>query len=166
MVLNKKTKGFTLIEMMVAVTIFTIVALMVSTIFVTMANAYRHAQAMKIVMDNLNFAMDTMVLDLKNGYSYECKSSVNNECVSLSFRSLIDDNPVVYSFKDNSLMLDNSSLTSPEIEVNNLFFRIQGLPSQDQKVSIVINGSATTILGDETEFSLQTVVASRVPSID
>ncbi len=67
--------GFTLIEMMVAVSIFSIVAVIVSGALITVMSINRQAQATKIVVDNLRFAMDSMVMRLRDGTNYHCLTS-------------------------------------------------------------------------------------------
>ena len=61
MISNKfynKQKGFTLIEMMVAVSIFVIVAFIVTVTFINLTAAYRYSQGMQQIIDNLNFSLD------------------------------------------------------------------------------------------------------------
>jgi len=62
-----KNRGFTLIEMMVSVSIFVIVALIVSGVLVQLSAAYKKAQAMRLLMDNLNFALEKINLELREG---------------------------------------------------------------------------------------------------
>lgn len=66
------TGGFTLIEIMVAVSIFAIVSLISISALLTANNLNRKAQAIKLVMDNLNFALASMTLKMKQGGSYSC----------------------------------------------------------------------------------------------
>src|SRR3990167_5891431 len=69
--------GFTLIEIMVAVSIFAIVAVITTGALVTANNTNRKAQAIKLAIDNLNFAVDSMVLNLGNGGRYHCITGGN-----------------------------------------------------------------------------------------
>jgi prepilin-type N-terminal cleavage/methylation domain-containing protein len=68
----KKADGFTLIEMMVAVSIFVIVALIASGALMTAQRISQKARAVKLVMDNLNFALDSMALKMRQGRVYSC----------------------------------------------------------------------------------------------
>ncbi len=65
-------QGFTLIEIMVAVSIFAIVAVVTTGALVTVSDVNRKAQAIKIAMDNVSFAMDSMVLNLREGARFGC----------------------------------------------------------------------------------------------
>lgn len=67
---RKNRKGFTLIEMMVAVTIFTIVAVIVSGAFVTLTGIFKKVQSSRAVIDNINFVMDTMALQIREGRNH------------------------------------------------------------------------------------------------
>lgn len=65
-------KGFTLVEMMVAVSIFAIVALSATSAFLMADRINKRAQAMKVVVDNLHFALNSMAFNLKQGGLYHC----------------------------------------------------------------------------------------------
>ena len=52
---QSKQTGFTLIETMVSMAIFVIVAMVITTVFITIIDANRKAQSIRLVMDNLNF---------------------------------------------------------------------------------------------------------------
>ena len=64
--------GFTLIEMMVAVSVFVLVAFVVTSTLISVSNANRKAQELKQVMDNLNFSIQSMVLRMREGTRYSC----------------------------------------------------------------------------------------------
>ena len=64
--------GFTLIEIMVSVSLFAIVAVIVSGALVTISDVNRKAQAIKLAMDNVSFAMDSMSRNLSDGQVYHC----------------------------------------------------------------------------------------------
>jgi prepilin-type N-terminal cleavage/methylation domain-containing protein len=69
---NSKKSGFTLVEIMVAVSIFVIVALIATGAFISANQINKQAQAIKIVMDNLSFALNSITLKMKQGRSYQC----------------------------------------------------------------------------------------------
>lgn len=72
---NSKSSGFTLIELMVAVSIFATVAVIATGAVITANNINQKAQAIKQAMDNLNFALDSMTLKLKSGGGYYCAAA-------------------------------------------------------------------------------------------
>jgi len=68
--------GFTLIELMVATTIFTIVSVVAIGAILTINSANRKAQAIRAVVDNLNFTMETMSRKLRVGSKFHCGTLV------------------------------------------------------------------------------------------
>jgi len=67
--------GFTLVEMMVASAIFTVVSVVAIGAVITVNNANRKAQAIRAVVDNLNFTMESMSRKLRVGSQYHCGTS-------------------------------------------------------------------------------------------
>lgn len=80
---NAKTKkGFTLVEMIVAIGLFTIVLFIASSAFLAVLNADRKSRATRIAMDNLNLALEDMSRRIKTGTSYNCGgNSGTQDCV-------------------------------------------------------------------------------------
>ncbi len=64
--------GYTLIEMMVSVAIFTMVAIVSISTLVSINDANKKAQTMRAIIDNLNFAIENMARNLRVGSSYHC----------------------------------------------------------------------------------------------
>lgn len=86
----RKKSGFTLVEMMVAVSIFVIVALIISGAYITLANIFRKVQTNRAVIDNINFAMDTMTLQIREGQNYFFEDSCGSTCFeSITFDELV-----------------------------------------------------------------------------
>ena len=65
-------KGFTLIELLVSVAIFTIVMVIGLGALLSMSAADRKAQSLQSVINNLNFALDSMSRSIRTGTNYEC----------------------------------------------------------------------------------------------
>ncbi len=76
----RSNRGFTLVEMLVAVSLFSVVAFLVVTTFMSITEAYRKSQAIRLVIDNLNFAMDSITLRLRDGNNYRCGYPGDSEC--------------------------------------------------------------------------------------
>ena len=77
-----RRQGFTLIELMVSVSIFAIVTLITSGAFIILADIYRKTQTNRAVMDNLNLAMDTMTLQIREGKNYSFECSEEDDCIN------------------------------------------------------------------------------------
>jgi type II secretory pathway pseudopilin PulG len=70
---NKKNNiGFTLVEIIVSVSIFTIVMLVTMGALLTLNDSSRKAQALRTVIDNLNFAVEDMSRKIRTGSFYRC----------------------------------------------------------------------------------------------
>jgi prepilin-type N-terminal cleavage/methylation domain-containing protein len=77
--LNNSTKiannGFTLVELMVATSLFTIIMLMGIGSLVVSSNSAKAAQKLRIAVDNVNFAMESMTRELRTGTRFYCDTS-------------------------------------------------------------------------------------------
>ena len=133
---NKKS-GFTIIEMMVAIAVFLVV---VTAGIGALLNAYSihgKSQAVRSMMDNLNFIMDDMSKNIKTGYDYHCIDDVNvdenhlstpHNCKSgngIAFKSSIDGKIWVYVVSDGKIQKrvakgDFVELNSSGVTIENL----------------------------------------------
>lgn len=68
------TRGFTLIEMLVSVAIFTVVMAVSTIALLSMVDASKKAHALQSVMFNLNVAVDGMVRSIRMGSDYRLTS--------------------------------------------------------------------------------------------
>lgn len=78
--LNKKnsiarTRGFTLIELMVSLAIFSIVMTISVGTLLTLVDLNSKAQAIYSATTNLSFAIDSMTRELRMGYNYNCTTN-------------------------------------------------------------------------------------------
>ncbi len=71
--LNKK--GFTLVEVMVSLSIFAMVIVVAVSVLLSMMDANHKAQNIQSVMTNLSFALDSMTREIRMGSNYYCKQS-------------------------------------------------------------------------------------------
>jgi len=71
---QSKTAGFTLIEVLVSMALFTVVTTMAVGTLLVLIDANGKAQNMQLVMTNVSFALDSMTREIRTGYKYECKN--------------------------------------------------------------------------------------------
>jgi prepilin-type N-terminal cleavage/methylation domain-containing protein len=64
--------GFTLIETLVSLTLFTVVLVIAGGTIVSVIDINKRNQAISSVVNNLNYSIDSMVRDIKTGYLYKC----------------------------------------------------------------------------------------------
>ena len=67
-----RARGFTLVELIVAVGLFALVMTIASGAYIIMIGASRHAQAIATGVDNLSFALDEMTREIRTGTQYSC----------------------------------------------------------------------------------------------
>jgi len=172
-------KGFTLVEIMVATTIFTIVMLIGMGALVTSSNTAKKAKAMRTAMDNVSFAMESMTRSLRMGKDYSCGGATGGDCPnggdSIAFTPA--DNPPgshPAGSRDTSYQINGSTLvrcgatgcidmTSEDVDISYLQFYVNGSDPLDliqPSVYIVIKGSVT-IRGEESKFAIQTMTSQR-----
>ena len=170
-------KGFTLIEMMVAVALFSIVMTISVGSLLSLVDANRKAQSLKSVMNNLNFALENMSRTMRVGTNYDCGSvgSPLDCAVSGSNRINFEDSSginVVYRYNSGSQGIERSvdsepflSITAPEVRIEDLRFYVTGASSFDNfqpKVVMTIRGFAGVNEKVKTNFNLQTAISQRV----
>ena len=177
--------------MMVAVSIFVIVALVISGTYITLADVFRKVQSNRAIIDNLNFAMDTMTLQIREGrgHKFDPVDSCNDNCFkSITFDELVIKNGVQIpsrriTYKKGegeeiarmiqcTTQLDDSGdpipggpscdpITSPEITIKENGLRFYRKDSIPERIVIIIDGIAKNKKGLESEFTLQTTLAQR-----
>ena len=64
--------GFTLIEMLVSVGLFTIVMTIGLSVILSVVDGNKKSQSINTVVNNLNSGIDSMVRDIKTGTDYHC----------------------------------------------------------------------------------------------
>lgn len=179
----KEKKGFTLVEMMVALSLFTIATLASISTLYTVNNASRRIQSLRSVMDNLNFAVESMSRTIRTSQEIfcgpqgtpvrNCPFEFQNPSSALSMNALIYGNQVIeyrrtevngVGFIERKVGSGPwSAITAPEINVQSLQFYVDGADSSDLKqpmVTFIIKGVATTSEAT-TPFSIQSIASQR-----
>lgn len=73
---NGKTGGFTLVEIMVALGVFTIVAVVAMGAFLKIIDANKKSQTLKTAINNINFALESMSREMRVGSMYTCSGGL------------------------------------------------------------------------------------------
>lgn len=85
---NKKTSsGFTLIEVMISIGLFTVIMIVGITSVLGVNNTYRKTRSMRAAIDNLSFVMEDMARNIRLGSYYRCIGDISEV-------SIIDTNAV------------------------------------------------------------------------
>ena len=86
---SAKKQGFTLIEMMVSITVFMLVMTVAASALLTVIDANRKAQSIKTAVNNLNFVLEGVTKDMRMGSDYKWSA----DCIN-NFRNDSDANGV------------------------------------------------------------------------
>jgi len=66
----KKSKGFTLVEVLIVLALFIVAVTVTSQIYINLIKASILAQDMQLSLDNVRFAVEKIWLDIKNGTDF------------------------------------------------------------------------------------------------
>lgn len=182
------SSAFTLIELMVATTIFTIIMLMGVGSLVVSSNAAKGAQKLRIAVDNVNFAIESMTRELRMGTNYYCGSSANlsveevADCISgggviaftpqkldgdtsfsrITYRMKVDTKSIERcEYKDSTTSC--ADIVSDNVEIKTLRFFVKGSDINDniQPSARILVTASISIKEVVTSFSLQTIASQR-----
>ena len=165
-------RGFTLVELIVSIGLFSIVMLVSVGALLALTGANRKAQALQSVMNNLNIALDGMVRSIRMGSYYHCDTntpsdiSVAKDCAIdggslIAFKPFCDENcdqsnrwVYYYDVSDKRIYKSEQgganpvALTSSEITMDNMRFYVAGTATgnsgdtEQPKVVITLTGTA------------------------
>jgi prepilin-type N-terminal cleavage/methylation domain-containing protein len=177
--------GFTLVEMIVAVGLFSVVMVVSITTLLSLIDANRKAQALQSVMNNLNIALDGMVRSIREGSNYRCGGANpgDPDCAEtpgtiLYFKPNCPGScpDWIYDFHDGRLWrsVDGTvggemPLTAPEVTIDSVSMYVIGATRGDSvqpKVVIIVRGSAGYMRAKiRTNFHIQSTAVQRVLDI-
>jgi len=85
------TRGFSLVELMVSLTIFSIVMTVSTGTLLVLIDMNAKAQALYSATTNLSFALDSMTRQVRTGYRYYCDMSSQSSSEALPNLNVTDD---------------------------------------------------------------------------
>lgn len=175
--------GFSLVEMLVAVALFTVVMVISTSSLLALVDANRKAQALQSVMNNLNTAVDGMVRSIRMGSNYHCGNiGLYTDTRNCAGDALLAFEPFggntgsgadqwVYWFDGTTLYKSENggstrfALTAPEVRIDEVKFYVLGAGAGDQtqpKVVITMRGTAgIEKIKTQTTFNIQATATQR-----
>lgn len=180
-------RGFTLIEMIVAVGLFSVVMLVSTATLLSLVSANRKSQSVQSVMNNLNIALDGMVRSIRMGSNYHCGSApytAPEDCeegTMLAFEAFSGDTWIYWFAEDEDGIgriyksetgdvSEGYAVTAPSVAIDLLEFYVVGTTPGiadtgfvQPKVVIVVKGSAgVRDVRTSTTFAIQATAVQRI----
>lgn len=172
---TSREHGFTLIELMTALSIFMIVMTVSMGSILGIFDANRKSHTLKAAVTSLNLALEGMSREMRYGKDYHCGETgtitePQNCAEGGTYMSFLDSDGVQVIYRLNGTLLERKEgvsvflpVTSPEVEIDSFTFYTIGAGTDNllqPKVVIVVKAHAGT--KQRTDFILQTLVSQRV----
>jgi prepilin-type N-terminal cleavage/methylation domain-containing protein len=173
-ILPQSGAGFTLIELIVAIGIFSVVTAIAMGGFVNVLRTERQAAALLSANSNISLIIEQMAREIRTGDNfcvsgYYCLCSLGS-CSSLQFRNA--ENETVTYRADGAGAIERGAgsqfqkITAQNVNVRYLNFIISGQNPGDgfpPKITILIGVSAKAAGVEANVINLQTTISSRQP---
>jgi prepilin-type N-terminal cleavage/methylation domain-containing protein len=174
--IENNNTGFSLIELMVSVTIFVIIVTMGIGAVITSNHAYNKTMRTSIGSDSISFVMEAMARRIRTGQDYSCDNgdcSLATEVETFQFVDQ-DGDTIEYSL-NNGVLQRQIGLNPPQnltetasVDISRLAFFGEGDSDSysggdfiQPRVTILIEGTVPLKGGATQEFRLQTSVTQR-----
>lgn len=174
----KNKKGFSLIEVMVSVAIFSVIILITSQIFSLIVTAQRNAIASQNVQESLKYFLEVIGKEMRmalpddeglcipSGNIYYLTQGVNGD--TLQFKNYNEECVTYSTYIDEGVRRfqiirdGNSGFISPiEIEINHLDFVLDENLNEQSLVTVNIEAEALNLKDVTSQMAIQTSVVSR-----
>jgi prepilin-type N-terminal cleavage/methylation domain-containing protein len=187
---RKNIRGFTLVEVLVAVALFTIVVTTAVSALIVILNANRKAQNISTTVNNAFFTFEVMTRLLRTGLNYHCGdagahtaprdcATGDNEVYFTDDRGQFvhiwhdtsDDVGVVMIEVDSTPPMNGGNfdpayaLTASDFDVETLLFHVTGSTigdTEQPKTTVVLDGVTNPGTKESSALKLQSTVAQRM----
>lgn len=181
----KKNRGFTLIEMMVAVAIFSLVLVIALGAILTILDSNRKARTLTEVMNNLNFSLEMITRSLKTGVEPGVEEESGEDILHVSAIVLDEEGfnrektryrlfeteegrgyiaqCVNDSYEINTCPSDDwIPITSELVDIDIFDFTVSGMNDFNQpRTQLYISGNVRINQKIASNFAIQTTVSQR-----
>ena len=163
----KNKRGYTLIELIIAVGLFALIMMLASGAYLVMIGINRQVQSIATGIDNLAFALETMTRTIRTGTSYSCNNSGDCNSGGTTF-SVRNSSGVTtsYTLSGGVITQDGIALTDSSVNVSSLTFYASGTgkPPGDylqSRVTITVSGTVPSGPGRTEPFNVETSATMR-----
>jgi len=179
-------RGYSLLELIVSLGLFSVVMLIVLVAYVNLISLDRQARANNQLSSSLSFAIETMARSMRTGTSYACNAnpSAANCATGGSSVSFVDSESVYTRYQLVTNAQGNGSIgyctgacttvtpiTDQRIHIATLLFYVQGVGTTpatrnlQPQITVSIAGTMKTDAGESVDFSIQTGATQRLIEI-
>lgn len=175
---RKLKKGFTLIEMLVATSVFSVTVLISLGSFLAVLSAQKKANAIANIQENIKFSVEMMLREIRTGKNYYCgygDGTNTNDCPNggsvITFRNYLGQT-VIYRLNGNQIEKSDDggfnylAVTFPEITITDFKFYVSGSnPSPDitqPRVTMTVAGETGLTIKTKSKFNIQTTISQRL----
>ena len=165
--------GYTLVELIVAIGLFSLVMLLASSSYLLMIGINRQTQGITTGINNLSFALSTMTRSIRTGTDYNCASS--GDCVfGGTLFTFTDENgkSVTYTRgiqqgsngQFGTITRNDQIITDSSVNIKSLIFYTFGTNPDDANqphVIIIVSGEVSYAAGKVEEFTVETGATMR-----
>ena len=179
--------GFTLVELLVALSVFIVVLFVAVSSLLNIVSVYRVSQASRTANDNLNFALEDIAKSMRTGVEYHCGADGvigdPQDCASAdTFIAFTDQSGVLIAYRffedingNGSIERSTSCLdtgcsgwetfTAPEVDIDYFRIFVQGTSLGDLRqpyAFLLMRGTVGVKPKERVTFNLQTTVSQRI----
>ena len=164
--------GYTLVELIVAVGLFSVVMLLASGAYLMMISIGRQAQGISTGINNLSFALEAMTRNIRTGTTYSCGGlgDCSGGASSFSFVNA-DGVSITYSLSGSTIQetkdSGQSTLTDSSVSISALTFYAFGTASaregdyEQPRVTMIVSGTVSSGPGKTEAFTVETGATMR-----
>jgi len=170
--------GFTLIEVIVALSLFTTVMVISVSSLIGLTDAQKRSEVLRQTMDNIDFAMENISRLIRTGNTYHCGSggvlTEPADCVTgenyIAFEG-VSGSTIIFTIQNGQIQKSSNGgasflgITDPNVNINTMKFYVIGSAPDDNiqpRVLIVVGGSVQVKNETPSSFHLQTTVSERL----
>jgi prepilin-type N-terminal cleavage/methylation domain-containing protein len=161
---NFEKRGFSLIEIIVAIGVFSVVSTIAVGALLSLSSAQKKAFNIQTNQDNIRYALETMAREIRTGASYQGVADHSR----IQFKNSRGQ-VVVYTLNGTNTIIKSVDagvnfypVTAPEVQVSNLYFYITGESTSDNyqpRVTITMRADTPGVGVLNSQLELQTTIS-------